>query len=147
MVVHLDFAIAVNVDPEILIFVGTLSLGDELFQRKCFQWFKELENLEQPYYLYRMPKIQFDNYATKQFFLNEIILSEGSPKRICGFYQPLLCTAEHFKVQPQKNRLTTCNCRFQIAKQLYMIWKIDTEQSTIDQITFNYTFIGKSDLF
>ena len=36
MVVRLAFAVAINVDPEILVVDEALSVGDELFQRKCF---------------------------------------------------------------------------------------------------------------
>jgi lipopolysaccharide transport system ATP-binding protein len=36
MLVRLAFAVAINVDPEILVVDEALSVGDELFQRKCF---------------------------------------------------------------------------------------------------------------
>lgn len=36
MVVRLAFAVAINADPQILVVDEALSVGDELFQRKCF---------------------------------------------------------------------------------------------------------------
>jgi len=43
MYVRLGFSIAINVDPDILVVDEVLSVGDEEFQRKCFQKFRELK--------------------------------------------------------------------------------------------------------
>lgn len=41
MFVRLAFAVAINVDPDILIVDEALAVGDDLFQRKCFAKFEE----------------------------------------------------------------------------------------------------------
>jgi lipopolysaccharide transport system ATP-binding protein len=43
MYVRLGFAIAINVDPEILVVDEVLAVGDAEFQAKCFQKFKEFK--------------------------------------------------------------------------------------------------------
>lgn len=43
MVMRLAFAIAIHVDPEILLVDEVLAVGDESFQRKCFAWFQRFQ--------------------------------------------------------------------------------------------------------
>ena len=45
MMVRLAFAVAINVDPEILIVDEALAVGDEKFQRKCFSRIETIKNL------------------------------------------------------------------------------------------------------
>ena len=44
MVVRLAFAVAINVEPQILVVDEALSVGDELFQRKCFSRIETIKN-------------------------------------------------------------------------------------------------------
>ncbi len=44
MQIRLAFAVAINVDPEILVVDEALSVGDELFQRKCFARIKAIRD-------------------------------------------------------------------------------------------------------
>ena len=44
MFVRLAFAVAINIDPEILIVDEALSVGDVFFQNKCFHKFEEFRN-------------------------------------------------------------------------------------------------------
>ncbi len=44
MYVRLGFAVAVNVDPDILLVDEVLAVGDELFQRKCYERVKQFQD-------------------------------------------------------------------------------------------------------
>lgn len=44
MMVRLAFAVAINVDPQILVVDEALSVGDELFQRKCYSRIETIKN-------------------------------------------------------------------------------------------------------
>ncbi|MBO0727619.1 MAG: ABC transporter ATP-binding protein [Acidimicrobiaceae bacterium] len=43
MAMRLGFAVAISVDPEILLVDEVLAVGDESFQRKCFAWFQRFQ--------------------------------------------------------------------------------------------------------
>ncbi|MBO0730909.1 MAG: ABC transporter ATP-binding protein, partial [Acidimicrobiaceae bacterium] len=43
MAMRLGFAVAISVDPEILLVDEVLAVGDESFQRKCFAWFQSFQ--------------------------------------------------------------------------------------------------------
>lgn len=44
MYVRLGFAVAINVDPDILVVDEVLAVGDQEFQEKCFQKFRDLKD-------------------------------------------------------------------------------------------------------
>jgi lipopolysaccharide transport system ATP-binding protein len=44
MKMRLAFAVAINVDPEVLVIDEALAVGDEIFQRKCFARIRELRD-------------------------------------------------------------------------------------------------------
>ncbi|AHF08077.1 ABC transporter ATP-binding protein [Desulfitobacterium metallireducens] len=91
MYVRLAFAVAINVDPDILIVDEALSVGDELFQRKCFSRIEAIRN--------NGSTILFVSHSGSTIveLCNSAILLDageklatGSPKQIVGRYQKLL---------------------------------------------------------
>ena len=91
MVVRLAFAVVINVDPKILVIDEALSVGDELFQRKCFSHIESIKNSG--------ATILFVSHSgsTVVELCDHAILLEsgkkltmGSPKNIIGKYQRLI---------------------------------------------------------
>ena len=91
MMVRLAFAVAINVDPEILIVDEALSVGDELFQRKCFSRIEAIRASGST--------ILFVSHSggTIVELCDRAVLMEageklavGKPKQIVGRYQKLL---------------------------------------------------------
>lgn len=91
MQVRLAFAVAINVDPEILVVDEALSVGDELFQRKCFSRIEAIRD--------RGATILFVSHAAgvvvdlcDRALLIDAgeLLSVGAPKLIVSRYHKLL---------------------------------------------------------
>ena len=93
MKARLAFAVSVNVDPDILILDEVLSVGDELFRRKCYarmeKFFKGGKTI-----LFVSHALQSVNEICNQAILidkGEIIL-KGPSKLVTTYYQNLLFT-------------------------------------------------------
>lgn len=91
MLIRLAFSVAINANPQILVIDEALSVGDELFQRKCFS---RIESIKES-----GATILFVSHSgtTVVELCDRAILmdggekiTEGSPKTIIGKYQKLL---------------------------------------------------------
>ncbi len=91
MKARLAFAVAINVDPDILILDEILAVGDELFRRKCYarmeKFFKGGKTIL--YVSHSVPAV--NELCTRAYLLNngEAIL-EGPAKMVTAYYQKLL---------------------------------------------------------
>jgi lipopolysaccharide transport system ATP-binding protein len=91
MVVRLAFAVAINVDPEILIVDEALSVGDELFQRKCFSRIESIKNSGSTILFVSHSATIVVELCDRAVLLDGgELLSFGSPKLIVAKYQKLL---------------------------------------------------------
>jgi lipopolysaccharide transport system ATP-binding protein len=91
MTIRLAFAVAINVDPQILIVDEALSVGDELFQRKCFSRIESIKN--------KGTTILFVSHSASlinQLCDNAILLESGKlllrakPKAALKYYHQLI---------------------------------------------------------
>ncbi|WP_287881435.1 ABC transporter ATP-binding protein [Aquitalea sp.] len=91
MVVRLAFAIAINVCPQILIVDEALSVGDELFQRKCFSRIESLRNDGVTVLFVSHSAATVVDLCDRAILLDSgEFLASGEPKKILGTYQKLI---------------------------------------------------------
>ena len=91
MSVRLAFAVAINVEPKILIVDEALSVGDELFQRKCFSRIEAIRASGSTILLVSHSGAQIVELCDRAILLDAgEKLASGLPKKIVGSYQKLL---------------------------------------------------------
>lgn len=91
MFVRLAFAVAINLDPDILIIDEALAVGDEAFQRKCFAQIKEIQAQGKTILFVSHSGATVVDLCTKAILIDagEILLS-GLPKQVVAQYQKLI---------------------------------------------------------
>jgi lipopolysaccharide transport system ATP-binding protein len=91
MMVRLAFAVAINVDPDILIVDEALSVGDELFQRKCFSRIESIRAKGATILFVSHSGGTIVELCDRAVLLDSgEKLAAGAPKQIVGRYQKLL---------------------------------------------------------
>ncbi len=95
MMVRLAFAVAISVDPQILIIDEALSVGDELFQRKCFSRIETIKKSGATILFVSHSGATIVELCDKAILLDAgEMLTMGVPKKIVGQYQKLLYAPE-----------------------------------------------------
>ncbi len=95
MFVRLAFALAINIDPEILIVDEALSVGDVFFQSKCYHKFEEFKRNGKTILFVSHDLSSISKYCDRVILLNQgVILDEGKPKDMIDLYKRLLVHQE-----------------------------------------------------
>ncbi|MCR5719440.1 MAG: ABC transporter ATP-binding protein [Lachnospiraceae bacterium] len=91
MFVRLAFAVAINIDPEILIVDEALSVGDVFFQAKCYHKFEEFKNQGKTIVFVSHDLGSITKYCDRVYLLNKgELLGKGSPKKMIDDYKRVL---------------------------------------------------------
>ena len=91
MFVRLAFAVAINIEPEILIVDEALSVGDVFFQSKCFKKFEEFKEMGKTILFVSHDLGSISKYCDRAILLNKgKKLAEGTPKDIIDIYKKVL---------------------------------------------------------
>ena len=91
MFVRLAFAVAINIEPEILIVDEALSVGDVFFQAKCYHKFEEFKKMGKTIVFVSHDLSSISKYCDRVVLLNQgVKLGEGSPKKMIDAYKQVL---------------------------------------------------------
>ena len=95
MFVRLAFAVAINIDPEILIVDEALSVGDVFFQVKCYHKFEEFKKMGKTILFVSHDLGSISKYCDRVVLLNKgLKIDEGEPKEIVDEYKQILVKQE-----------------------------------------------------
>lgn len=100
MFVRLAFAVAINIEPEILIVDEALSVGDVFFQAKCYRKFEEFKQMGKTILFVSHDLSSISKYCDRVVLLNKgRKLAEGKPKEIVDIYKKLLVNQLNTEIQ------------------------------------------------
>lgn len=91
MFVRLAFAVAINIEPEILIVDEALSVGDVFFQAKCYRKFEEFKEMGKTILFVSHDLSSIGKYCDRVVLLNKgKKLAEGDAKKMVNLYRRVL---------------------------------------------------------
>lgn len=113
MFARLAFAVAINVEPDILIVDEALSVGDVFFQAKCYKKLEDLKNSGKTILFVTHDMGSVIRYCNRAILINDgVIAAEGAPDKIVDLYKKVLVgqfdrkseeIEDNKKVQDQKD--------------------------------------------
>jgi len=95
MFVRLAFAVAINIEPEILIVDEALSVGDVFFQAKCYHKFEEFKSQGRTILFVSHDLSSISKYCDRVVLLNKgVKMAEGGSREMVDLYKRLLVNQE-----------------------------------------------------
>lgn len=90
MYMRLAFAVATEVDPEILLIDEILAVGDTSFQQKCFDRIASFQKAGKTIVLVSHHMDQIEKHCDRTVLLEQgMVMAEGTPKEVIEIYKTL----------------------------------------------------------
>lgn len=110
MFVRLAFAVAINIDPEILIVDEALSVGDVFFQAKCYKKFEEFKQLGKTILFVSHDLSSISKYCDRVVLLNKgVKLDEGDSQKMVDQFKKVLVGVDITKEEQSENKKNANN--------------------------------------
>ena len=137
MFVRLAFAVAINIDPEILIVDEALSVGDVFFQAKCYHKFEEFKEQGKTILFVSHDLSSISKYCDRAVLLHRgRKLGEGTPKKMIDVYKQVLVGQEPVTGSGEENLLNDTMLRAKAKKAVRKDRKEETAQSAEEELKY-----------
>ncbi len=132
MYIRLAFAVAINVKPDILIVDEALSVGDTLFQAKCYAKFKEFQKNGATILFVTHSLDLITRYCNRAILLDHgVMVREGDPKEVVDAYNRLMVKNSAVAVSNDTTNGNEVNNGEESAESRYGIGKVIIENPDI----------------
>ncbi len=112
MFARLAFAVAINVDPDILIVDEALSVGDVSFQNKCYRKFESLRENGKTILFVTHSLDLITRYCDQAFLILEgEVVAQGAPKEVVNIYTRMMTSSKSIE-SGDKQKLQFENVNF-----------------------------------
>ena len=107
MFMRLGFAVAVNVDPDILLIDEVLAVGDEAFAHKCLDKISDFKKRKKTMILVTHAMAMVETLCDSAMWLKKgEVMRIGDPRMVCGAYLMDLEAKEEKELQAEHQKLT-----------------------------------------
>lgn len=148
MFVRLAFAVAINIDPEILIVDEALSVGDVFFQAKCYKKFEEFKKQGKTILFVSHDLGSIVKYCDRVVLLNKgDKLDEGNPKDMVALYKRVLLGQTKKAQDRMLTKVQKQNENVNLWKNHYILNKEVDEYGTGKAVIIDFAIVDEKGEF